>query len=173
MKRVLIIHGWGANQNDHWFWQAKERFEKLGYSVSVPNMPNTDFPQQDEWVKIIDDFKPDTDSVLIGHSLGGTAILRYLEKVDQQVRKSILVAAPSFITQYPEINNFFKDPLNWNKIKQNCSEFVLLYGTNDSVLDIEHGKELSERLGIKIRLLESNDHLCTLDLNILESLIKK
>jgi len=63
--------------------------------------------------------------------------------------------------------------LNWNKIKQNCSEFVLLYGTNDSVLDIEHGKELSERLGIKIRLLESNDHLCTLDLNILESLIKK
>ena len=89
-KRVLIIHGWESNSREHWFLAEKERLEKLGYEVVVPDMPNTLHPQKEEWVKVIEDFNPDENSILIGHSLGGVTILRYLEIAKNKTRKCIL-----------------------------------------------------------------------------------
>ena len=48
-KRVLIIHGLESNSREHWFWDEKERLEKFGYKVVVPDMPNSFRPQKEAW----------------------------------------------------------------------------------------------------------------------------
>ena len=88
MPNFLIIHGWGSNSREHWFLGEKARLEAKGLQVVVPDMPDTKNPKQDEWVKIIEQFSPDENSILIGHSLGGAVILRYLEKLTKKQAKA-------------------------------------------------------------------------------------
>jgi len=90
-KRVLIIHGLESNSREHWFLEEKTRLEKLGYEVTVPDMPNSFHPQKEEWLKVIKDFNLDENSILIGHGLGGTIILSFLEQATKVVGECIFI----------------------------------------------------------------------------------
>lgn len=171
-KRILILHGWESNSCEHWFLEAKRRWEEKGYQVKVPDMPNPFYPQKEKWVKIIEDFKPNKDSILIGHSLGGTAILRYLEKAKRQVGKSILIATP--IRQlkadydFSPIANFFEPDFDWKKIKQNCEKFVIINQTKDDWVPLQHGKDLAKQVKGELVVVEGSDHFDTIDFGLLE-----
>lgn len=167
-KRVLIIHGWGSNSKEHWFLEEKERLERQGLEVTVPDMPNTHYPKQEEWVRVIEDFSPDENSILIGHSLGGTAILRYLERAEGKVGKCILVATPIRKIGHKEIDNFFETDFDWEKIKESLGKFVVLNQTEDPWVNPQHGKELANFLGAKLILIEGNNHFDEIDFLSLE-----
>ena len=64
-----------------------------------------DNPEINAWMKELDKTNPDENTVLIGHSRGGVAILRWLEKLPKgkQIKKVILVAAHPGNSQH--INN--------------------------------------------------------------------
>lgn len=168
-KRVLIIHGWESNSREHWFLEEKSRLEKMGYQVTVPDMPNTFHPKQEEWVKVIEDFNPDKDSILIGHSLGGTTILRYLERTNKMVGQCFFIAAPIWNPGYQKVNNFFKSGFSWEKIKNSARKFVILSQTKDPWVDLKHGEDLSRNLGIKMILLEGSDHFDKIDFSLIEN----
>ena len=59
--------------------------EDKGYSVEVPEMPDTYHPKIDEWVNKLKEVvgTPDKDTILVGHSIGCQTIMRYLESVDE------------------------------------------------------------------------------------------
>lgn len=163
MKKVLIIHGWESNSKEHWFLKEKEKLEKLGYEVSVPDMPNSFFPKEEEWVQIIKDFDPDENSVLIGHSLGGTAILRYLEGASKKAGNCIFIATPirkleSKEEDFSPVYNFFESEINYQKIKQNCNNFYILNQTNDPYVPLQHGKDLADSIGGELKMIKGNDH---------------
>lgn len=168
MKRVLIIHGWESNSKEHWFQEAKTRLERIGYQVTVPDMPDTFFPKQEEWVKVIEDFRPDENSILIGHSLGGPTILRYLERTERLVGFCIFIASPVFDPGYPEVSNFFQKKFDWQKIKKSVKKNFLLYQTKDPWVPIEHGHKLSEYLDVKIKLVKGDDHFDKIDFSLID-----
>jgi predicted alpha/beta hydrolase family esterase len=57
-------------------------------------LPNAEDPKIQEWIKVIEDFNPKEDDVIVGHSRGGVAVLRYLEqaRIDLKVKKILLIA---------------------------------------------------------------------------------
>jgi|TARA_B100001971_G_C18249162_1_gene576765 predicted alpha/beta hydrolase family esterase len=173
-KRVLIIHGWESNSREHWFSEEKERLEKLGYEVVVPDMPNTLHPQKEEWVEVIKDFHPDKESILIGHSLGGSAILRYLEEVTEKVGKCILIASPirKLGSGYEEIENFLEPDFDWEIIKKSCEKFVVLNQTEDPAVPLQHGRDLAKYLNAKLEIVKDNDHFDKIDFELLEKCIR-
>jgi uncharacterized protein len=173
-KRVLIIHGWESNSREHWFLKEKERLEKLGYRVEVPDMPNTFYPKKDEWVQVIKDFNPDKDSILIGHSLGGTAILRYLEIADRKIGECIFIATPikRLEQKYEEIENFLEGNFNWEKIKENTEKSVVFNQIKDPAVPLQHGKDLADYIGVELVAVEGNDHFDKINFELLEKYIK-
>lgn len=172
-KRILIIHGWESNSKEHWFQEAKAGLEKLNYKVLAPDMPNAFSPKKEEWVKIIEDFNPDENSILIGHSLGGTAILRYLEKAAGRAGQCIFIATPIRKTEYEEINNFFEPDFDWKKIKENSDKFAVLNQKGDMTVNYREGKELAGHLKAEFILIEGNDHFDKIDFSLLEKIILK
>ena len=170
-KRILIIHGWESNSKEHWFLEEKGRLEKLGHKVIVPDMPNTQHPKKDQWVKVIEDFNPDDSSVLVGHSLGGTVILRYLEKIDVQIQRCVLIATPIRKLGFEATDNFFEPNFNWEKIKQNCKEFFILNQTKDPWVSLRHGQDLANYIDGKLLEIEGNNHFDTIDFSTLEKCI--
>jgi hypothetical protein len=172
-KRVLIIHGWESNSREHFFLEEKERIEKLGYEVAVPDMPDTLHPKQDEWVQVIKDFNPDENSILIGHSLGGVAVLRYLEKATNKTGKCILIATPirKLGPGYEGTENFLEKDFDWNKIKENAKKFVVFNQTEDPAIPLQQGKDLAKYLDAELVVVKGNDHFDKIDFNLLEKYI--
>lgn len=175
MKKVLIIHGWEASSKDHWFLEEKARLEKLGYTVTVPDMPDTFHPKKEEWVKVIKDFDPDENSILIGHSLGGVAILRYLEETTNKVGKCIFIATPirKLGAGYEGIKNFLEGDFNWSKIKNSSEKFIIFNQTKDPCVPLQHGKDLADYINGELVAIEGNDHFDKIDFELLEKYILK
>jgi len=95
--RAFIIHGYLSYPQEAWLPWLKIELEKRGYDVSLPSMPDPDRPAISEWVGFIAKLvgEPDRNTVMIGHSLGCQAVLRYLETVGatgKSVRRTVLVA---------------------------------------------------------------------------------
>lgn len=63
-KRLFIIHGWNFDPKMHWYPWIKKEFEKKGFKVEVPVMPNTSKPEINAWVshlkKIVGELNEDT-----------------------------------------------------------------------------------------------------------------
>jgi predicted alpha/beta hydrolase family esterase len=96
MKRAIILHGWGGTPEKGFKPWLKRALEQHGYQLYVPALPNTDRPILEEWLATLNHIVgvPDQDTVLIGHSLGGLLVLKYLESLPKgkRIGKAILVA---------------------------------------------------------------------------------
>jgi predicted alpha/beta hydrolase family esterase len=174
-KRALIIHGWSSNSKEHWFPQEKTELEKMGYTVTVPDMPNTKLPKKDEWVKVINDFKPDENTVLIGHSLGTPTILHYLEQPDAKVGKVFLVAAfdQSLGSGYRPIDNFTNEGFDWASINKHFQKMYVLAEDHDPAVPLKLSQEVSEKTGGELLIVSGSNHFNNyLDLNLINSRLK-
>ncbi len=96
-KRAFIIYGRGGYPAEAWQPWLKRELTRRGYQVALPTMPNADHPDMLEWLHLIAKLvgEPDRETVLVGHSLGCQAVLRYLEVVGamgKAVRATVIIA---------------------------------------------------------------------------------
>jgi len=162
MKRAFIIHGWEGTPDSNWFPWLKKELENKGFSVEMPNMPNTMHPKMEEWLghlkKVIK--SPDENTYLIGHSLGVITILRFLEQLeDQKIGGAVLVAGFSEPIGYDEINSFFQTPLDYEKVKKAARHFAAIHSDNDPYVPLEQGELLRDKLGAKLYVMKNAEHL--------------
>ncbi len=159
MNRAIIIHGWEGTPEGHWKPWLKNEIEKKGWKTEIPQMPETMHPKFDQWLSHLTNIigKPDKNLFLIGHSLGGTIILRYLETIDKKIGGAVLVAA-AIESPQPEVQSFFKTSFDWPKIKANCQKFVAINSDNDYFIPIEQGKTLEKNLDAELIIMKNMGH---------------
>lgn len=173
IHNILILHGWQSKPEHHWFLKAKENFEKKGYKVFVPKMPGGYFPKKEEWLEIIKSYNPDESWVLIGHSLGGVAILRYLESAQKPVGKVILISTPFHQMDFEALNGFFNKEIDLEKLKSKVQKIELIYEKDDPVVPFDHGKRYAEKFGCDLCAIDGYLHMHEIDLKLLEKMIEE
>ena len=87
MKKIYLIHGWGGSSGEGWFSWLKRNLEKQNFEVYVFNMPDSDNPKIETWVKYLEKNikNVDKDTFFIGHSIGCQTIMRFLEKLPKHL----------------------------------------------------------------------------------------
>jgi hypothetical protein len=147
MKNIVILHGAGETKNSFWLPYAERESKRLGYQVSIPELPDTDNPDLAKWLPRAQQEKFDEETILIGHSSGCPLILSILENVKVRVRKAILVAG--FSTPLPDgPTKILQRKYDWEKIKNNCREFIFINSDNDPWgCDDKQGRNLYDHLG--------------------------
>ncbi len=163
-KRAFIIHGWEGSPESNWFPWAKAELENNNFKVTVPQMPNADFPKQEEWLSFMKESigEVDENTFLIGHSLGVITILRFLESLegDQKIGGIILVAGFSeSLGTISVIENFFTTIVKYEKIKLHCKNIVIINSDNDPYVPIEKGEILRDKLAGKFIVFRNAGHL--------------
>ncbi|HMS31984.1 MAG TPA: alpha/beta fold hydrolase [Candidatus Saccharibacteria bacterium] len=141
-KRVILIHGQDKNSQSYWYpWLGEQLYSK-GIEFICPDMPSFNDPILSEWVEVISKLKPDQDTVIVGHSKGGLAVLHYLNQYDQIVDRVILVAANSDKPRNEEdkLNSFYQTKLNYNKISKQSNTFVQIHSTDDDFVPFSDGE---------------------------------
>lgn len=163
MKRVFIIHGYGADPGCNWFPWLKDELNKRGISAQAPDMPNANAPQCQEWVSLLKELigQPDQNTILVGHSLGTAAILRYLEtfKEGEVVGDVFLVAGADANPGFPELDSFVAVPPDYKKIKKGAKSFTVIHSDDDPVVPFKMGQRLAKGLDAEFIQLSGLGHL--------------
>lgn len=166
MKRVFLIHGWQGQAEEGWRPGLVDKLTKIGILVNNLQMPNTNFPKQEEWVKHLSKAigTPDKDTVLIGHSLGVITILRYLETISSaKIGGAIFIAGFTNPLGQEPLENFFKTPLHWHRIKNACDIFIAIHSDNDPYVDVSFANEFKSKLGAQTIIAHNMHHFSASD----------
>src|SRR3989344_2613682 len=163
MMKVILMHGKHADPTQKWYpWLASEK-GKRGIEFIAPALPHTDEPVFEEWLSEIDKCNPDQDTIMVGHSRGGVAVLRWLERQPEniKVKKVILVATNggkiegSKIAQKSNPGFYTDRGYDFERIKSHWDSFVVLHSNDDNVVPFSAGVENAK--GLNAKILEFTD----------------
>lgn len=173
MKKVFIIHGFMARPDSNWSPVLRDRLVSLGHEVHLLEMPNPNFPKKKKWLNKIRESVgvPDENTILIGHSLGGTSTLLYLESFseNQKLDKAFIVSGPykkaftlslEVILDFFITGNFFYKKIDFQKIKNRANKFIVIFGSDDPVVPPKQGREIAKNLGVESIVIDGGGHFC-------------
>lgn len=125
--------------------------EHLGdeYDVVKPYMPNRMNAKYTEWQIYFERFIPlfNDEVVLVGHSLGGIFLAKYLAENDypKRIGALFLIAAPFDGRGSAESLGDFILPEDIENISQQCDTVFLYYSEDDVVVTLEDTLQYAER----------------------------
>ncbi|QQG39200.1 MAG: serine hydrolase family protein [Candidatus Woesearchaeota archaeon] len=161
MKRVYILHGWGDYHDKGWFPWLKKKLEENGFSANALEMKPQP-PILKDWLNILKKAvkNPDKDIYFVGHSAGVMTILHYLQDLPENVSVGgvVMVAGWTDDLGMNELKNFFENPIDWNKVKAHCKNFVYVYSDNDPYVSTFNADVFKEKLGARLILEKGKKH---------------
>ncbi|NTW14006.1 MAG: serine hydrolase family protein [Candidatus Moranbacteria bacterium] len=163
MTKVIIIHGFDGSPNGGWRPWLMGELAKLGvYAVALP-MPDPTHPVCSEWVGEISRHSAYVKGdriYLVGHSLGVSAILRYLEGPDaSEISGAVLVSGPVAMTKNDYVNEFLQPAFDFEKILSKCRRFGVIHGDDDPNVPLSDARTLSRELHCPLNVIENGGHL--------------
>lgn len=169
MVKIYLVHGWGGSPHgEGWFGWLMQECEKRNIELIIPEMPNTNNPKINEWVgKMKDIVEVSEETYLVGHSIGGQAIMRFLEGLDDGKIGGVVFVAGWFNlleTAYEDEGEreiakpWLETPIDCEKVKENVGGVLAIFSTNDDCVPVSDSKLFEERLGAEIIIKENEGH---------------
>ncbi|MDB4983924.1 MAG: hypothetical protein JWM20_103 [Patescibacteria group bacterium] len=119
MKQTILIHGRPdedeflnpnipSPSNAHWFPWIQKQLAMQGEIAQSLEFPFVDYqPDWNGWVSVIENFKIDPETTLVGNSTGGGFILRYLSENPTLAPVKVILVAPWIDPEHELSNGFF------------------------------------------------------------------
>ncbi len=173
MKTAIILHGMPekdeyyepnspSQSNRHWFPWLQKQFILKDVLAQALEMPIPYAPVYEDWKEMFERMPIDENTTLVGHSLGGGFLVRWLSETDTKVGKVILVAP--WLDPTGEIKPFFDFEIN-ESIASKTEKFSVVYSSDDFDEVQESVKILKDKLqNVDWVEMENKGHFCTEDL---------
>lgn len=175
MKKALIIHGWDGNPDEPLHQYLRGELEPLGYEINTPNMPNPATPVIRDWInKIGDVFNSETD-LIIGHSIGCQAVLRFIETLGTNISiPKVILIAPWMKLDMNTIEEegeeviaiakpWMETPIDFDKVKKIAKIVVAIFSDNDSYVPLDQVDYFKEELGAITYIEHNQGHFTVSD----------
>ncbi len=150
----VVLHGFTATPKDDFYDWLVKKLQKMGKQATAPEMPNTKNPNIEEQVAYVkENCEFDENTVLVGHSLGSVVAMKTVEALDKPIKRLVLVggfAQPRFKDKERPFEKTFNWEFDFEKIKKNAKEIVILRPENDTAVLPERADYLAEKLGGRI-----------------------
>lgn len=181
-KQVVVIHGGSAFETDKDYLSFLEslkvdldRYRKIGwkdslreelgnrFDVLLPKMPNPMNSKYAEWkilfrkiARLLDD-----NVILIGHSLGGVFLAKYLSenKFPRKICASILIAPPYDEKDIEEPLGDFVISNNLKRFKKQGGKIFIYHSEDDPVVPyLDLGKYQKDLPDATVRIFKDRGH---------------
>lgn len=161
-KTAAIFHGLGGSEKSFWIPWLKNALAENEFDVWAPSLPECDgFNDLDQWVDVVSAKSPyRAYDLMVGHSAGGSLILRLLSNADFSANHAISVAG--FIKPLPD--NQVRDlafPAGFDvkSIKDNCCALTFFHSDNDPWgCGQEQGELMRRSLGGTLVIISGEGH---------------
>jgi predicted alpha/beta hydrolase family esterase len=142
MSNAILLHGKPGKEeyydgstpscsNYHWFPWLQKQLIINDIKADTPEVPFAYDPKYALWLKEVERFEINPDTMLVGHSCGGGFWIRYLSEHKDLKVGTVVLVAPSLNpekTWGKEIFDFEIDPT----LSQRVDKLVIFNSTNDS-----------------------------------------
>lgn len=162
---VFIFHGTEGYPEENWFPWMKEKLEAEGCKVTVPQFPSPPVvpAKMAEWFDVLRTYEKEIteDTILIGHSLGGLFLLRFLEKINYPIKAAVFVGTPigvKPILNWDRDSAFCGFEFNWDNIKNKAKNFIVFQSDTDPYVGLGNGQELAKHLGVELSFVSDAGH---------------
>ena len=145
--KVILIPGNGdSSPQDNWLPYVKAELEKKGVIVLAPQFPDTQICREKYWLPFLKNLGADRSTILIGHSTGAIAAMRFAE--NNTILGSVLVG--SYVSdlgmETEKLSGYFDRPWNWDAIKQNQTFIIQFASTDDQWIPISEARAVHKNL---------------------------
>lgn len=148
MIRTILIHGNGDSKpTDNWLPYLKQELEKLGIQVDAPQFPDTELARSSFWLPFLEnELQADENTIIIGHSSGAIAAMRYAET--HSILGSALIGAyyTDLGIEAEKLSGYFSTPWNWKAIRKNQKFIIQFAGVNDPWIPINEAHVVRDNL---------------------------
>ncbi|XP_020842253.1 serine hydrolase RBBP9 [Phascolarctos cinereus] len=174
-KAVIVPGNGGGDVVTHgWYGWVKKRLEKIpDFQCLSQNMPDPIVARESIWLPFMEsEFQCDEKTIIIGHSSGAIAAMRYAET--HRVYAIILVSAytSDLGDENEQASGYFNRPWQWEKIKSNCQHIVQFGSTDDPFLPWSEQQEVANKLGAKLHKFTDRGHFQNTEFNELVSVVQ-
>ena len=146
--KAIIVPGNGDdNPSDKWFPYVEKELGKLGIPTTNVKFPDPVLARKEFWLPFIKQLGADEHTILIGHSSGAIAAMRFAE--NNRILGSILIG-----TYFSHLNKedekksgYFDIPWDWDAIKKNQRWIIQFASTDDPYIPISEARTVHEKLG--------------------------
>ena len=162
-----MIHGWGGSGQGGWFDWLRQELKNRGWKVENPNMPNTDEPEIDFWVNKLKEIAGDADeeTYFLGHSIGCQTILRYLEKLPENIKVGGVIFVAGWFTlkglnseEKEIVKPWLETPIDLKKVKKHTDKFIAIFSDNDPYVPLSNVELFKNNLRAKTIVLNNKEH---------------
>lgn len=149
----------------HWQSWLGSGLQSLGYKVNMPELPDSDHPDRQGWLSTAKQSVKSVnlqDLIIVGHSLGVTTALDFIEQADQKING--LVSVSGFAEPYgAELNEYFlaEKSIDFSKINSNLVWSKVFYGDDDPYVSQDALKRLADSLDVSPHIITNGGHLNT------------
>ena len=146
--KIIILPGNGnTDMGEIWFPWVREQLTSKGFEVIAENMPDPEMAHMNIWLPhVINKFKADQNTIIIGHSTGGVAVLRLLES--HKLLGAIVIGVNHTDLGYPEEkeSGYYDQPWQWGKMKANAQWIVQFCSQDDPYIPIKEPRYIHEQI---------------------------
>ena len=146
--KVLFIHGnGGCTASHHWYQSAARGLSALGLEVIHETFPDNVIAHQNVWLEFMEKhLAGDNNAILIGHSSGALAAMRYAES--HSLIGSVLVSACHTDLGDPneKASGFYEAPWQWDAIKANQQWIIQFHSEDDYLIPVDEARYVRDQL---------------------------
>ncbi len=161
--KIFLIHGFEGVPNGGWRSWLMGEFSKLDVYTCALSMPTPESPMLAEWldeVKRLVERNPNDDIYLVGHSLGGTTVLRFVEQYNfANVKGIISVSAPCNKNKNEKIAEFLEKDFDFKIIKEKVRKIAVIHGDNDPLVPLTDAEQIARETGGELVVVPNGGHL--------------
>ncbi len=158
VKAILLSGNGGGTPADNWLPYLERELTKLGVEVINKQFPDPVLARKEYWLPFIKELGAGEHTILIGHSSGAVASMRYAET--NNILGSVLVGACYTDLGYDsEKQSGYYDTLwSWESIKNNQSWIIQFASTDDPFIPIEEARFIHQKLSTEYHEFNDKGH---------------
>lgn len=129
--KVILIHGnGGSTAGDIWLPWLERELTALGLDVISRTFPDNVKARSRYWLPFIDELGADENTILVGHSSGAVAAMRYAET--HRILGSALVGVchTDLGDSGEAASGYYDAPWDWQRIRAN-QEWIGIFNSRD------------------------------------------
>lgn len=159
MKVIFIPGNGGGGPTDNWFPYLKEKLENLKIKVVASEFPDNQLARESYWIPFLkNDLQADEQTVLIGHSSGAIAAMRFAET--NRLLGSVIVGGyhTDLGLATEKQSGYFNRPWKWDAIIRNQKWIIQFSSPNDPWIPIAEARYVHEKLNTEYHELLDQGH---------------
>ncbi len=145
-------------KHNMWYGWLKEELNKLKVEALAPDYPDSWLCRAEYWLPFIKSIGADENTILVGHSTGAIAAMRFAE--ENKILGTVLVAGYYTDLEDPEEkeSGYFNTPWQWEKIKENQKWIVQFHSTDDPWIPTEEAHMIHKKLQTELHEFNNRGH---------------